>query len=47
MGYNCFDTAENELCKICPLSVYRSPRVLREVAALAAVPSGSAAALDG
>ena len=21
-----FDTAENELCKVCPLSVYRSPR---------------------
>ena len=22
----CFDTAENEPCKVCPLSVYRSPR---------------------
>ena len=22
-----FDTAENELCKVCPLSVYRSPRL--------------------
>ena len=21
-----FDTAENELCKVCPLSAYRSPR---------------------
>ena len=22
----CFDTAENEPCKVCPLSAYRSPR---------------------
>ena len=22
----CFDTAENELCKVCPLCAYRSPR---------------------
>ena len=26
----CFDTAENEPCKVCPLSAYRSPRCLEE-----------------
>ena len=25
-----FDTAENERCKVCPLSAYRSPRFLKE-----------------
>ena len=25
-----FDTAENEPCKVCPLSVYRSPRCLED-----------------
>ena len=24
--FACFDTAENEPCKVCPLSAYRSPR---------------------
>ena len=26
----CFDTAENESCKVCPLSAYRSPRLSRK-----------------
>ena len=30
-----FDTAENEPCKVCPLSVYRSPRSVRARAAAA------------
>ena len=30
----CFDTAENEPCKVCPLSAYRSPRLYVKVASL-------------
>ena len=26
-----FDTAENEPCKVCPLSAYRSPRCVSDV----------------
>ena len=30
----CFDTAENEPCKVCPLSAYRSPRWHEDEAAI-------------